>query len=190
MQYVCVIYITCMNGENFYPAETGDGSIQANIESLICSFRGHQVMIDRDIAMLYGVETKRLNEQVRRNIERFPSDFMFQLREDKKINEVVSIKRHQIKADERIDELFSLMDKYNIDEKQGVLLTLKHTTTMKFMRYLRMLHGNLRVLIVGRSLRVDRVCLTPYVIICASAFQHILPQNPYYLTMQCNHRDF
>ena len=71
-------------GENFYPAETGDGSIQANIESLICSFRGHQVMIDRDIAMLYGVETKRLNEQVRRNIERFPSDFMFQLREDEK----------------------------------------------------------------------------------------------------------
>ncbi len=41
-------------------------------------------MIDRDIAMLYGVETKRLNEQVRRNIERFPSDFMFQLREDEK----------------------------------------------------------------------------------------------------------
>ena len=41
-------------------------------------------MIDRDIAALYGVETKRLNEQVRRNIERFPSDFMFQLREDEK----------------------------------------------------------------------------------------------------------
>ena len=141
-------------------------------------------MIDRDIAMLYGVETKRLNEQVRRNIERFPSDFMFQLREDEKrelvancdrfnslkhssvmpyafteqgvamlssvlrshqavdaniqimrvfvqmrkfaqntqllFSEVVSIKQHQIQADERIDELFSLMDKYNIDEKQGI----------------------------------------------------------------------
>ncbi len=73
-----------MSGENFYPTKMGDGSIQANIENLICSFRGHQVMIDRDIAMLYGVETKRLNEQVRRNIERFPSDFMFQLREDEK----------------------------------------------------------------------------------------------------------
>ena len=79
MQYVCVIYITCMNGENFYPAETGDGSIQANIESLICSFRGHQVMIDRDIAMLYGVETKALNQAVKRNIERFPERFRFQL---------------------------------------------------------------------------------------------------------------
>lgn len=36
-------------------------------------------MIDRDLALLYGVETKRLNEQVKRNIERFPEDFMFQL---------------------------------------------------------------------------------------------------------------
>ncbi len=68
-----------MNGENFYPAETGDGSIQANIENLICSFRGHQVMIDRDIAMLYGVETKALNQAVKRNIERFPERFRFQL---------------------------------------------------------------------------------------------------------------
>ena len=38
-------------------------------------------MIDRDLTELYGVETKRLNEQVRRNIERFPSNFMFQLNE-------------------------------------------------------------------------------------------------------------
>jgi hypothetical protein len=41
--------------------------------------RGQQVMIDRDIAELYGVETKRLNEQVKRNIERFPKEFCFQL---------------------------------------------------------------------------------------------------------------
>ncbi len=49
------------------------------IESLILTIRGKQVMLDRDLARLYGVETKRLNEQVRRNIERFPEDFMFQL---------------------------------------------------------------------------------------------------------------
>ena len=42
--------------------------------------------MDRDLAMLYGVETKRLNEQVRRNKERFPEDFMFQLTK----NEVIS----------------------------------------------------------------------------------------------------
>ena len=39
-------------------------------------------MLDRDLATLYGVETKRLNEQVRRNIKRFPEDFMFQLTKD------------------------------------------------------------------------------------------------------------
>ena len=54
-------------------------SIEKKIESEILVIRGQQVMIDRDLAELYGVETKRLNEQVRRNIERFPKDFCFQL---------------------------------------------------------------------------------------------------------------
>ena len=53
-----------------------------SIENLIHVIRGKQVMLDRDLARLYGVETKRLNEQVRRNIERFPEDFMFQLSKD------------------------------------------------------------------------------------------------------------
>lgn len=52
---------------------------QIKIEDKILIIRGQQVMIDRDLAELYGVETKRLNEQVRRNIERFPEHFMFQL---------------------------------------------------------------------------------------------------------------
>jgi hypothetical protein len=51
----------------------------ASIEERIFNIRGKQVMIDKDLALLYGVETKRLNEQVKRNIERFPEDFMFQL---------------------------------------------------------------------------------------------------------------
>ena len=49
------------------------------IESLIRTIRGQQVLLDSDLAILYGVETKRLNQQVKRNIERFPEDFMFQL---------------------------------------------------------------------------------------------------------------
>lgn len=44
--------------------------------------RDHKVMLDRDLAALYGVTTKRLNEQVKRNYKRFPSAFMFQLHED------------------------------------------------------------------------------------------------------------
>jgi phage regulator Rha-like protein len=51
----------------------------SSIESLIYVMRGHKVMLDHDLAELYGVETKVLNQAVRRNIERFPSDFMFQL---------------------------------------------------------------------------------------------------------------
>ena len=50
-----------------------------NIESLIRTIRGQKVMVDFDLAMLYGVLNKRLNEQVKRNIMRFPDDFMFQL---------------------------------------------------------------------------------------------------------------
>lgn len=50
-----------------------------NIESLIRIIRGHKVMLDADLAMLYGVTTSRLNEQVKRNINRFPDDFMFQV---------------------------------------------------------------------------------------------------------------
>ena len=55
---------------------------QVSIEHLIYVFRGRQVMLDRDLAMLYRVETGQLNRQVKRNIERFPSDFMFQLSKD------------------------------------------------------------------------------------------------------------
>ncbi|WP_253249722.1 ORF6N domain-containing protein [Prevotella sp. P2-180] len=50
-----------------------------SIKSMIRLIRGQQVMLDSDLAFLYGVETRRLNEQVKRNIERFPDDFMFQL---------------------------------------------------------------------------------------------------------------
>ena len=53
-----------------------------SIENLILNIRGKQVMLDRDLARLYGVETKVLNQAVKRNIERFPEDFMFQLNKE------------------------------------------------------------------------------------------------------------
>ena len=53
-----------------------------DIQPLIRVIRGQHVMLDRDLSLLYKVETKRLNEQVKRNIERFPEDFMFQLSKD------------------------------------------------------------------------------------------------------------
>ena len=53
--------------------------VSESIETRILTIRGQKVMLDADLAELYGVETRRLNEQVRRNSERFPEDFMFQL---------------------------------------------------------------------------------------------------------------
>ena len=53
-----------------------------SIESLVYTIRGQQVMLDSDLAVLYGYEVKRLNEQVKRNKERFPEDFVFQLNSD------------------------------------------------------------------------------------------------------------
>lgn len=165
---------------------------EKTIESKILSLRNQQVMLDRDLAELYGVETKRLNEQVKRNIERFPEDFMFQLTKDEaesvnlksqfatsswggsrklpyafteqgvamlssvlksqtavEVNiqimrafvamrhflqnnaqifaEINTIKNqlldtniHQKETDKKVEELFNLIDKYNIKDTQGI----------------------------------------------------------------------
>ena len=162
------------------------------IRSKIHVIRGQQVMLDRDLAELYGVETKVLNQAVKRNIERFPENFMFQLEEEEYINwrsqfvtsnsdkmglrrppyafteqgvamlsavlksetaikasvQIISvfvkmrhlltanaqlfqrldfIEKHQIdsdvhqkETDKKVDKLFSLMDKYNVKETQGI----------------------------------------------------------------------
>lgn len=52
---------------------------QSDIEKMIVTIRGEQVLLDRDLAYIYRVEVKQMNRQVKRNIERFPEDFMFQL---------------------------------------------------------------------------------------------------------------
>jgi hypothetical protein len=53
-----------------------------SIQQVIYLIRGQKVMLDKDLAKLYGVETRVLNQSVRRNVERFPSDFMFTLTRD------------------------------------------------------------------------------------------------------------
>lgn len=61
------------------------------IESLIHVIRDQQVMLDSDLARLYGVETRVLNQAVKRNIERFPEDFMFQLSKEESQNLISQI---------------------------------------------------------------------------------------------------
>ena len=60
------------------------------VESRILLIRGQKVLLDADLAKLYGVTTKRLNEQVKRNRDRFPDDFMFQLTPDEKAEVVAN----------------------------------------------------------------------------------------------------
>ena len=107
-----------------------------NIEPLIQVIRGQQVLLDRDLAMLYGVETKRLNEQVKRNIERFPKDFMFQL-----TAEEAFASRSQFATLKNCEEAL---------ESQSVTLNVKRGQNVKFRPFaftengIAMLSGILR----------------------------------------------
>ena len=83
-----------------------------NIEPLIKVIRGQQVMLDRDLATLYGVETKRLNEQVKRNIKRFPEDFMFQLTKDECLRSQIAALNEG--SDKRIEDMHRLMLKHSV----------------------------------------------------------------------------
>ena len=67
-----------------------NGLIKPECETMIFQFRGFKVMIDSDLATLYDVPTKRVKEQVKRNMERFPQDFMFELVKNEK-DELVAI---------------------------------------------------------------------------------------------------
>lgn len=60
--------------------ETNNTKLETGLK--IRTFRDTQVMLDKDLAILYGVQTKRLIQQVKRNIDRFPDSFMFQLNDD------------------------------------------------------------------------------------------------------------
>ena len=75
--------------------ETVDSNplIESGVEKMIQVIRGKQALLDRDLATLYGVETKRINEQVKRNIERFPEDFCFQLNEEEFLELVANCDR-------------------------------------------------------------------------------------------------
>ena len=93
-----------MKTENGKVESTNDIAVKV-IESKILTLRNQQVMIDRDLAELYGVETKVLNQAVKRNINRFPADFMFALEKTEK------------------DELVTNCDRFN---------SLKHSSTMPY----------------------------------------------------------
>lgn len=75
--------------------------LAGNIEPLIKVIRGQQVMLDKDLAILYGVEAKVLNQAVKRNVERFPNDFRFQLTKEECLrSQIVTLKNNPDETEE------------------------------------------------------------------------------------------
>lgn len=72
------------------PGEKSEQSLARIAEQRILRIRGQSVIVDADLAELYGVTTKRLNEQVKRNAERFPEDFVFRLTNEEKLEVVAN----------------------------------------------------------------------------------------------------
>ena len=99
---------------------------ESSIRDKIFILRGLQVMVDRDLAELYQVSTKRLNEQVKRNLERFPNDFMFKLT-DKEKEELVA------KCDHLNPLVYSYQNPYVFTEQGVAMLSavLRSETAVK-----------------------------------------------------------
>jgi len=83
------------------------------IQTMIYEIRGQKVMLDRDLAVLYDVEVKRLNQAIKRNIDRFPEDFMFQLTDD----EWNSLKSQFATSNDELDSLRSQIVTSNDEEE-------------------------------------------------------------------------
>ena len=116
------------------------------IEQRIFLIRGHKVMIDRDLAELYGVETKHLNRQVRRNIQRFPKEFMLHLTTEEK-NELVT-NCHRFKTMKHSSVLPYAFTEYGVAMLASVLNSEKAIQVLKVKRCaINMATGN----IIGRN---------------------------------------
>ena len=105
------------------------------IENRILYLRGQKVMIDNDLAVLYGVETKKLNQAVKRNIERFPDDFMFRLTKD----EANLISQFATSGSVSRSQIVTLNGKNSEDKmnsrSQFATLKIKHGKNIKYLPY-------------------------------------------------------
>lgn len=125
---------------------------QAQIETRIFTIRGVQVMIDRDLAEIYQVEVKRLNEQVKRNIERFPSAFRFQLTNNE-FFELVAI------CDRYINMKHSSVNPYAFTEQGVAMLSavLRSEIAVKVSISIMQAFVDMRKLLIGNAGLLQRV---------------------------------
>ncbi|MEA3418470.1 MAG: ORF6N domain-containing protein [Campylobacterota bacterium] len=122
------------------------------IQDKIFTIRGLQVMLDRDLAELYGVEPKRLNEQVKRNIDRFPDRFMFQLTKEEKYELVANCDRLQTLK-------FSTVNPYVFTEQGTSMLSavLKSKTAVSVSIMIMDSFVNMRKFIAANSELLQRI---------------------------------
>ena len=116
------------------------------IKNRIYEVRGQRVMLDRDLAELYNVETKRLNEAVKRNIERFPEDFMFKLNKSEwefLRSQIVTLKEGTIDTDtEDVDVIetslrsqFATLNEGNGTMSSQIVMTTGRGQHSKYLPY-------------------------------------------------------
>jgi len=129
------------------------------IEPLILTLRGQKVILDADLAGLYGVQTRRLNEQVKRNADRFPEDLMFQLtdQEWRNLKSQIATSSLQPAEDEEVDSLRSQIATLDGDtpdvslRSQFVTLKTGRGHHRKYMPFAFTEHGALMVAMVLNS---------------------------------------
>ena len=110
------------------------------IEKSIYLIRGEKVMLDRDLAELYGVETRVLNQSVRRNLERFPSDFMFELTRD----EIVGISQFVTSSNLKFSKRVSVFTEQGVAMLSSVLRSKRSiSVNIEVMRTFVRLRGML-----------------------------------------------
>ena len=122
------------NGDNQQLEVANRDHKSVDIKSMIRNIRGQQVMLDFELAMLYGVETKVLNQAVKRNLNRFPDDFMFQLTK----NELESL-RSQIVTSNSLENQQDINWKSqivtsNLSTNGGIDTLMSHSSTSNFAR--------------------------------------------------------
>lgn len=118
------------------------------LETLIIEVRGVKVMLDSDLAILYGTETKRLKEQVRRNIGRFPEDFMFELTQDEKEQLIASTPRlANLKFSPVLPMIFTehgvLMLSSVLSSETAIAVNIQVMRVFSRMRSVLAMHGEL-----------------------------------------------
>ncbi|MFH1963060.1 MAG: ORF6N domain-containing protein [bacterium] len=130
------------------------------IEAKILLIRGQKVMLDRDLAELYEVPTKRLNEQVKRNVKRFPEDFMFQLTKEERL-EVVAICDHlkPLKYSSQLPYAFTeqgvAMLSSVLNSERAILVNIQIMRTFTKLRRILASHEDLRKKIEAMENKYD-----------------------------------